>query len=75
MSRLLIATAVAACLAACSERPQILTQSHPDQQAYQGPTTPFSAPGWKAGDEASWAAQIRIRQQGQNEYSRTGSPP
>ncbi|MCV2349002.1 hypothetical protein [Paucibacter sp. Y2R2-4] len=30
----------------------------------------FVAPGWKAGDKAAWEAQIRHRNQAQNDYSR-----
>jgi len=30
----------------------------------------FVAPGWKAGDKAAWEAQIRQRNQAQNDYWR-----
>ena len=62
-------------LAACGEKPQAASHRKADGHAYDGPSTAFSAPGWKAGDEASWEAQMRTRSQGQNEYSRAGAPP
>ena len=30
----------------------------------------YAAPGWKAGDKAAWEAQIRQRNQAQNDYVR-----
>lgn len=62
-------------LAGCGEKPQTATQRKAVGHAYNGPTTVYTAGTWKAGDETAWDAQLRIRAQGQNEYSRTGSPP
>ena len=69
---LLIAAAVAA-LAACGERPQELgaKKVRSDRAAYTGGDAQFTAPGWSAGERASWEQQIRTRGQGQNEYSRS----
>jgi len=58
-------------LAACSEKPQTAHTRKSDSQAWSGaPGDPYSVPGWKAGDQASWEQQMRTRAQGQNEYSR-----
>ena len=62
-------------LAACGEKPQTATHRKADGHAYDGPASAYTAGSWKAGDEASWDAQMRSRSQGQNEYSRTGAPP
>ena len=62
-------------LAACGEKPQTATQRKADGHAYGGPASAYTVGSWKAGDQESWDAQMRTRAQGQNEYSRTGSPP
>jgi hypothetical protein len=62
-------------LAACSEKPQTASQRRADGRPADGPVTAYAAGTWKAGDAAAWDAQMRTRAQGQNEYSRTGSPP
>ena len=66
---------LAAALAACSERSQVLDTSArvPDAQAWavsDAAKPEFTASGWKAGDRASWEEQIRKRNQAQNEYVR-----
>jgi hypothetical protein len=62
-------------LAACGEKAQTASGRKSDVPAWQGaPDSSSVAGGWKAGDEASWAAQIRNRTQGQNEYSRAAAP-
>ena len=33
-------------------------------------SSPFYAADWKGGDKAAWEAQIRTRNQGQNDYAR-----
>ena len=38
-----------------------------------GAASAYTAPGWKAGDQRSWEAQMRARAQGQNEYLRTAA--
>ena len=63
-----------ALLAACGEKPQ--TAGHkPDLEPWRGASTAYTAPGWKADDQASWELQIRKRNQGQNEYARTQARP
>jgi hypothetical protein len=70
--------AAALLLGACSEKPQ--TDAHgvrvdaapwtgTGAQANTG--TPFTAPGWKVGDRASWQEHLKQRaNNGQNEYTR-----
>jgi hypothetical protein len=62
-------------LAACGERPQSLAgkQVKGSEAAWQGPATAFTAPGWKVGDQDSWAQHMQVRAQGQNEYVRIGA--
>ena len=56
-------------LAACGERPQVITykqgtyQGKPDTPPYQG--APFN------GDKAQWDRAMEARAQNQNEYKRT----
>ena len=57
-------------LGACTEKPQTATVKKVDGKAWDGPSTPYSAAGWKAGDEAGWEQQMRARAQGQNDYVR-----
>jgi hypothetical protein len=61
-------------LGACSERPQELAgrQISGGAPAWQGPTTPLTAPGWTVGDQRSWQAHMQTRAQAQNEYVRLG---
>ena len=59
-------------LAACGEKPQTGAGIRSDAVPYAGTGSNFTEPGWKAGDKASWEAQLKARQQyGQNEYTRT----
>lgn len=67
-------------LAGCGERSQ--AEAGPvkkaDTRASAG--TPradkaFTAPGWTAGDDTSWQAQMRTRAQGQNEHARLTASP
>jgi len=68
---LMLATLVATLgLAACGEKVQTAGSRKADAKAWSGAQDPFVAPGWKAGDQASWEEQMRVRAQGQNEYSR-----
>ena len=61
-------------LVACGEQPQtISTNSKVDKHASQGTgvAPPFTAPGWKGGDKASWESQLKVRtQMGQNDYNK-----
>jgi hypothetical protein len=67
--------AAAALLAGCAEKSQDMTESRrkADVAAWQGTGGAYTAPGWTAGDEASWEKQINTRAQGQNEYVRMSS--
>jgi hypothetical protein len=63
-------------LSACGPISQELTAAHKGgAAAWQGAPQEngaYSAPGWKAGDQASWELQLKNRaQNGQNEYGRT----
>jgi hypothetical protein len=59
-------------LAACGEKPQTGAAIRTDAAPYAGTGSNFMQPGWKAGDKASWEAQLKARQvYGQNEYTRT----
>ncbi len=73
MKRIACGLAAVAVLAACGDKPQVLTSSRTDAAAYTGSTTgaAFTAPGWKAGDKTAWEQQLKARQlNGQNDYSR-----
>ena len=61
-------------LVGCGEKPQTSGTRKSDVQAFQGTKDGYSAPGWKAGDAASWEQQMKTRAQGQNEYSRASAP-
>lgn len=58
-------------LSACAEKPQTASHRKSDALASQGADPAYTAGSWKAGDEASWEAQIKRRNQGQNEYARS----
>ena len=74
--RLLIALSLSVlALTACAEKQQTASHRKADGHAWDGPASAYTAGSWKAGDEASWEAQLRTRSQGQNEYSRSGAPP
>jgi hypothetical protein len=63
-------------LAACGEKPQVAAatgERKTDAKGYTGAAADFTAPGWKAGDEASWQQQLKQRAQSQNEYVRVGA--
>jgi len=62
-------------LVACGEKPQTASPRKADGRPSDGPASAYTAGTWKAGDAVAWDAQMRDRAQGQNEYSRTGSPP
>ena len=64
-------------LGACTERVQTAQPSarKSDAKAWETVQTPYLAPGWKPGDQASWDAQMRTRNQAQNEYTRVAAQP
>jgi hypothetical protein len=72
---LVLAAAAVFALAACGEKPQVSAQGErkPDAKAFTGASANYVAPGWKAGDEASWQQQLRQRAQAQNEHARMTS--
>ena len=60
-------------LAGCGEKPQTLDAKAkgPDAAPWSASaSSPFYAADWKGGDKAAWEAQIRTRNQGQNDYAR-----
>ena len=62
-------------LGACGEKPQTLGASGRKADvapwvANSGANPAFAASGWKGGDQAAWEAQIRARNQLQNDYAR-----
>ncbi|HEY9068461.1 MAG TPA: hypothetical protein VIO33_25980 [Burkholderiaceae bacterium] len=75
LSAALAVVAASCLLVACGEKPQTLnTASKKPDAAPWAPggaaSNPFFASGWKGGDQAAWEAQIKTRNQGQNDYAR-----
>jgi len=69
-----IALGLAAGLAACGEKPQVLTGvPKSDTAPYTGTgVSAFTAPGWQAGDATSWNSQLKARAQyGMNDHTRS----
>ena len=69
-----VAVAALVSLAACGEKPQTLDGSAKKYEAepwavHSAANPGFAAAGWKAGDRASWEAEIRLRNQAQNDYA------
>lgn len=64
-------------LVGCSEAPQTASPPRSDMPAYSGTgVAAFTQAGWKVGDKASWASELRTRaQQGQNDYFRAATAP
>lgn len=66
---LLWTLALAGALAACSEKPQTQGLTRNDAPAYAGTGKAYADAGWKAGDKASWEAQLKLRaRRGQDDY-------
>ena len=67
---LAIAIGAVVLLAACGEKPQGSGGVKHDSPSFNGTgSAAYTAPGWKAGDKASWEQQLRSRaQNGQNDY-------
>ena len=60
-------------LSACSEPVQKMEHKATDSPPWtisEAATPGFAAPGWKAGDKTAWEAQMRKRNQSQNDYAR-----
>lgn len=69
-----VAALAVTALAACGEKPQTGEGIRTDAVPYAGTGSNFVQPGWKAGDKASWEAELKTRQlYGQNEYTRIQS--
>ncbi|MCV2366847.1 hypothetical protein [Roseateles oligotrophus] len=73
--RLLLLAAIALLnLPGCAEREQkLLKKAGSDASMWsvsEAANPGFKAAGWAPGDRASWEAQIRRRNQAQNDYSR-----
>ena len=68
--RVAVLIATVTLLAACSEKAQTAGDRKTDGKAWESAGTPYTATGWKAGDQASWESQLRQRAQSQNEYLR-----
>jgi hypothetical protein len=66
-----LAVAAVLALAACGQKDKAASARKADVPAWQASGGSFVEPGWKAGDQASWEAQLRNRAQGQNEYAKT----
>ena len=67
-----LACSVCAALAGCGEKPQTSSTRKADAAPSQGGgAAAYTAAGWKKGDPTSWEAQIKVRTESQNEYSRT----
>jgi len=69
------ATALTLSLAACGEKPQTLDASAkkvdaPPWAPSDSANPAFAAKGWKGGDKTAWEAQLRQRNQAQNDYAR-----
>jgi hypothetical protein len=69
LTTVLACLGVALALGGCGERTSSARKS--DASAVAGAAPAYTAPGWKAGDAASWEQHMRTRTQAQNEYVRT----
>jgi hypothetical protein len=59
-------------LTACGEKVQTIpvgSERKADGQTWQNTDSRYLAPGWTAGDESSWNAQLANRAQAQNDYA------
>jgi hypothetical protein len=66
-----VAAAAATLLAGCGEKPQSLGGVKSDVAPFQGTDNRYAAPGWKAGDKASWEQALKARASNtQNEYTK-----
>lgn len=71
---LIVLLASVAGLSACGDKPQTMGGASGDVAAFQGVDNKYAAPGWKAGDRASWEQALKARALNtQNEYSKTTS--
>jgi hypothetical protein len=63
--------AAAFTLSACSEVPQgVVGGKKPDEKAYVAADNKFVVSGWKSGDPVTWENQLKVRSQGQDDYTK-----
>jgi uncharacterized protein YceK len=71
MNKLLLALAVVALTAACSEKPQSAGGVKGDTAPYTGTGKAYAETNWKQGDKTSWESALKVRaQNGQNDYTK-----
>ena len=71
-ARLLFVAVAAFAVVGCGERVQTIpvgADKKVDGQTWQNADARYLAPGWTAGDEKSWNAQLANRAQAQNDYA------
>ncbi len=75
MRRVAICLALTAlALASCAEKAQTASAGKKaDTKSWELPQRDYAAEGWKGGDQTAWESQMRLRAQGQNEYSRSAA--
>jgi hypothetical protein len=72
MKKILLACAVVAFTAACSEKPQSAGGVKGDSAPYTGTGKAYAEKNWKQGDKTSWESALKVRtQNGQNDYTKT----
>jgi hypothetical protein len=71
MKKILLAFAVMAFTAACTEKPQSAGGVKGDTAPYTGTGKAYAEKNWKQGDKTSWESALKVRaQNGQNDYSK-----
>ena len=76
MTRPILSLALATLLlGACGEKPQTAATHKADGKPWESAKTAYTTAGWTAGDKTAWEQQLRLRSQGQNEYSRAPAKP
>lgn len=72
MRRFVCAAAVVWLVSACGEKVQTVPvggERKADGVPWAASSSPYLAPGWTSGNEASWDAQLKRRVQAQNDYA------
>lgn len=67
------AAALSVALLGCEksqEASRVNTAKKADAKAWEGADPAYQAGGWMAGDKAAWEAELRKRNETQNEYAR-----
>ncbi|HZQ72712.1 MAG TPA: hypothetical protein VFB08_07325 [Burkholderiales bacterium] len=79
MSRLLVVFVALFGLAACGEKEQVVVykqgkyQGKPDGRSWDNEPLAYGNAKWTKGDRASWEAEIKARNDTQNENKRIGN--